>query len=106
MVVNALCNFFNLPLSNWYPGNVPDPTTPVILIDCNGKTDEEVLRDSVLHTYNIYDDNIRLRSSPADFEKQRGDYPVRREFSAYTVILKGGTKSTRMILKGLGFKVG
>src|SRR5665811_42263 len=71
-VVNALCKFFNLPMNSWYTGNVPDPPTPVILINCNGKTDEEVLRESVLHTYNVYDDSLRLRSSPSDFEKQRG----------------------------------
>jgi erythronate-4-phosphate dehydrogenase len=106
MAVNSLCSFFNLTLKNWYPDNIPDPAAPVIFIDCKGKTDEEVMRDAVLHTYNVDDDNIRLRLSPSGFEKQRGDYPLRREFKAYTVILKGGTKNTRMMLKGLGFKVG
>jgi erythronate-4-phosphate dehydrogenase len=106
MAVNSLCKFFNLPLNNWYPDTVPDPAVPVILLDCKGKTDEEVMKEAVLHTYNIDDDSIRLRQSPADFEKQRGDYPLRREFPAYTVIVKGGTRNTRMMLKGLGFKVG
>ena len=105
MVVNSLCRFFNLPLSNWYPGNVPDPANPIISIDCNGKNDEEVLRRAVYHTYNIDEDNIRLRLFPSEFEKQRGDYPLRREFTAYRVILKGGTRQTRIMLKELGFKV-
>ncbi len=105
MIVNALCKFFNLPLSNWYPVNAPAPATPLFSIDCIGKTDEDVIREAVFHTYNIDEDNIRLRFSPSDFEKQRDDYPVRREFTAYTVILKGGTKQTRMMLKGLGFRV-
>jgi erythronate-4-phosphate dehydrogenase len=26
-----------------------------------------------------------LRQSPADFEKQRGTYPIRREFEAFSV---------------------
>jgi erythronate-4-phosphate dehydrogenase len=105
MVVNSLCRFFNLPPDSWYPGNVPDPPNPIISIDCTGKTDEEVLREAVFHTYNIDEDNIRFRYSPSDFEKQRGDYPVRREFPAYRVILRGGTKQTRIILRELGFKV-
>jgi erythronate-4-phosphate dehydrogenase len=105
MVVNSLCKFFNFPLNNWYPGNVPDPPNQIISIDCKGKTDEEVLREAVFQSYNIDEDNIRFRFSPSDFEKQRGDYPLRREFTAYRVILKGGTKQTRIILKGLGFKV-
>ena len=106
MAVSSLCKFFNLPLNNWYPDTVPDPAVPVILLDCKGKTDEEVMREAVLHTYNIDDDSIRLKYSPAEFEKQRGDYPLRREFPAYTVIVKGGTRNTRMMLKGMGFKVG
>jgi len=106
MAVSSLCKFFNLPLNNWYPDTVPDPAVPVILLDCKGKTDEDVMREAVLHTYNIDDDSIRLKQSPAEFEKQRGDYPLRREFPAYTVIVKGGTRNTRMMLKGMGFKVG
>jgi erythronate-4-phosphate dehydrogenase len=106
MIVKSLCEFFNLSLNNWYPDNVPAPAVPVILLDCKGKTDEDILREAVLHTYNIDDDSMRLRQSPAEFEKQRGDYPLRREFPAYTVIVKGGTRNTRMMLKGLGFKVG
>jgi hypothetical protein len=88
------------------PDNVPDPAVPVILINCTGKTDEDVMREAVLHTYNIDDDSLRLKQTPSEFEKQRGDYPLRREFPAYTVILKGGTRNTRMMLRNLGFKVG
>jgi len=105
MIVNSFHKFFNFLPNNWYPDNVPDPAAPVILIDCKGKTDEEVMREAVLHTYNIDDDSIRLKQSPAEFEKHRGDYPLRREFPAYTVIVKGGTRNTRMMLKGMGFKV-
>ncbi len=106
MIVNSLCKFFNLPLTDWTPDNIPDPAVPVILINCTGKTDEDVMREAVLHTYNIDDDSLKLKRKPSEFEKQRGDYPLRREFPAYTVILKGGTRNTRMMLRNLGFKVG
>jgi erythronate-4-phosphate dehydrogenase len=91
MVVNALSSFFNLPLKNWYPQNVPLPKSPFITIECAGKTDEDVIREAVFHTYNIDEDDIKLRFSPADFEKQRGDYPLRREFDSYTVKVKSAS---------------
>ncbi len=105
IVVNALCSHFNLPLKGWYPGKVPKPEKPVISVSGIGKTDEDIIRQTVFHTYNIDEDNIALRFSPSDFEKQRGDYRLRREFTAYTVKLNGGTKNTRKMLELLGFKV-
>jgi erythronate-4-phosphate dehydrogenase len=105
IIVNSLCRHFNLPLKNWYPPKVPKPESPVISISGIGKTDEEIIREAVFHTYNIDQDNINLRFSPSDFEKQRGDYKIRREFTAYAVKLNGGTKHVRKILEQLGFKV-
>jgi erythronate-4-phosphate dehydrogenase len=105
IVVNSLCKFFNLPLKNWYPKNIPAPVKAVFSIDGIGKTDEDILREAVLHTYNIDEDNINLRFSPSDFEKQRGDYRTRREFQAFTIKLNGGTKKVCKMLEGLGFKV-
>jgi erythronate-4-phosphate dehydrogenase len=84
---------------------VQKPDAPVISISGIGKTDEEIISEAVFHTYNIDQDNINLRFSPSDFEKQRGDYMIRREFTAYTVKLNGGTKHVRKILEQLGFKV-
>lgn len=105
MAVTSLCKFFDLPLKDWYPENVPEPLEPVITISCSGKSDDEIIREAVFHTYNIDQDNISLRFSPADFEKQRGDYHLRREFNAYTVKLKVGTKQVSKLLKDIGFKV-
>jgi len=105
MVVNSLSKYFNLSLENWYPGNVPLPSFPSISIDCKGKSEEEIFREIVLHTYNIDEDNERLRLSPSDFEKLRGDYPLRREFTSYSVRLKDGSEEVRQMLETLGFKV-
>lgn len=104
MVVNSLCKQFGLPLADWYPDNVPFPEQPVISVDNKGKSDEDVAREAVFHTYNISEDDLKLRFSPSDFEKQRGEYPMRREFSSYTVTLKTEAKKTRKMLEGLGFK--
>lgn len=105
MVVNSLCKHFNLPLTGWYPGNVPKPEKPLISINCKGLTDEDIVRKAVLHTYNVDEDNLNLRSDPSNFEKLRSDYRNRREFKAFTVNLSGGSERTREILGGLGFKV-
>lgn len=105
MVVNSLCKYFNLPLRNWYPGNVPAPMAPEITIEAKGKSDEDIIREAVFHTYNINEDDLKLRFSPSDFENQRGGYPLRREFSSYMVNLKGGTPKVKEMLGELGFKV-
>jgi erythronate-4-phosphate dehydrogenase len=105
IVVNALSSFFNLPLKNWYPENVPLPMTPLITLDSTGKTDEDIIAEAVFHTYNIDEDDIKLRFSPADFEKQRGDYPLRREFTSYTVKVRSGSSEVYKKLEQLGFKV-
>jgi erythronate-4-phosphate dehydrogenase len=104
MIVNALCTFFNINLKNWYPDNVPEPQEKQFSINCTGKNDQDILEEAVAHTYNIEEDNIRLRFLPSDFEKQRGDYPVRREFSAFKINLQGGSKSIVDILKEIGFQ--
>jgi erythronate-4-phosphate dehydrogenase len=105
MVVNALAKYFNLSLGDWYPGQIPDPLNPVISIDGKGKNDEIVLGEAVAHTYNISEDDLKLRFSPADFEQQRGDYRIRREFPAFTIHLKGGSKKVQKMLTELGFKI-
>ncbi len=88
MAVNSLCKHFGLPLHDWYPDNIPEPLTSDISINGIGKSDEDILREAVFATYKIEEDDQRLRLSPSDFEKLRGDYPLRREFTSYRVILK------------------
>lgn len=105
MVVNSLCRHFDLPLKNWYPEDVPPPSAPEITIEGKGKSDEDIIREAVAHSYNIAEDDVKLRSSPSDFEKQRGDYPIRREFSSYSLKLKDCSANSRKTLEILGFRV-
>ena len=105
MVVNSLTKYFNLPSENWYPSDVPPPASPYISIDCNNKSDEEIIREAVIHTYNIDKDNSMLRISIQNFEKLRGDYPVRREFTSYTINLKDGTEKVLQTMKSIGFRM-
>jgi erythronate-4-phosphate dehydrogenase len=105
MVVNSLCHHFNLPLNDWYPGNVPEPENPVIHINCRGKKDEEIIREAVICTYDISFDDNNLRQGPDSFEKLRGDYRLRREFTAYRVRLNGGSPGVVKILSEIGFRI-
>ena len=105
MTVNSLSSFFGLPLKNWYPGNIPDPLLPVIELDGAGKSDEDILKEAVFHTYNIDEDDARLRRLPADFEMQRGNYPLRREFGSYSIKEINCSARCLNILERLGFRI-
>jgi erythronate-4-phosphate dehydrogenase len=104
-IINSLCEFFKFPLTNWYPPDVPVPDLPFRTIECQGKTDEDIIREAVFHSYDINLDDRNLRSDPNMFEKLRGDYRIRREFPAYSIELVSGTDNACRILKSLGFKI-
>ncbi len=106
MSVRALSKFFGLPLNDWYPSEVPLPSEPVIRINTDGKSDDDILRKAVFHTYHIIEDDAKLRFNPPAFEKLRGDYPVRREFPAFTVALTDGKSGILHKLGKLGFGTG
>lgn len=104
MSVQAVSSFFNLGIDNWQPEKVELPEKTVIEIDGNQRREYSVLAEAILSTYDIENDDDALRESPQLFEKLRGDYPVRREFDAYTVRAKNLTGETIEKLRKLGFK--
>jgi erythronate-4-phosphate dehydrogenase len=103
VVVNEFSRFFGLPLKNWYPEKLPEPHSSTISINGNGKSPEDIIRSAVEHTYDISKDDKKLRSSPADFEKWRNDYPDRREFPAFRITNTSCPEDSIKILKELGF---
>ena len=104
-VVQALSAFFKLPLIDFYPPTLPEPSAPEIVIAGAGKSSFQIVYEAVLHTYPVMKDHIQMQRTPSTFEQQRGQYPVRREFPSYTVELSNGKpKAVEMLLK-LGFKV-
>jgi erythronate-4-phosphate dehydrogenase len=105
--VNALNEFFNLGLEKkWYPKEIPAPNnSSLIEIDCSNKSEQEIIFDVINHTYKIYDDDFRLRNSVQSFEKQRANYPIRREFHYYTLKLKNVYTSLQEIFMNLGFNL-
>ena len=103
MTVEAINNFFNLGLDDWKPQNVELPSEPIIRIDGEGHTEQDIISKAVLHTYDIRKDNKLFKSMPSDFEKQRGDYPVRREFPAYSLQCENVEQKVLEKLGKIGF---
>ena len=107
MSVQALGRFFDLPCRDWEVTEVPPSLQPLeFSIDTAGKTPQEVLADAILHTYSIKADDAALRASVATFEKQRSDYPVRREFPAFSVKLPNDDSGrSTVFLREAGFNI-
>ncbi len=105
MSVQALSRHFGLGLDDWQPQAIPPPPAPVIALPggCDG---EAALRTAVNATYDIRADDARLRASPETFERQRGDYPLRREFPAFTLTAANVSPATADRLAALGFCLG
>lgn len=105
MSVRAVSRFFNLGIDDWEPSGVETPENPIINIDGNQRREYSILAEAILSTYDIENDDEALREAPHLFEKLRGDYPVRREFTSFTLKAKNIEKSTVEKLKELGFTV-
>lgn len=105
MSVRAISRHFSLGLDDWQPGDVEPPLQTIIPLDGTGREQESLLGDAILATYDLRADDLHLRKNPALFEKLRGDYPVRREFGAYTVRITNVPDNTICKLKNLGFRI-
>jgi len=101
----ALSQFFKLDLAEWKCLDIPVPHALEIPIDGSGKSDEQILFEAVHYTYPLEKDDQKLRQSTNTFEKQRGDYPIRREFSNYKVRLSNSSAQVSAQLKDLGFMI-
>lgn len=101
--VRAVADFLRIDaLKDFYPQNVPLPPCPVITLNSN----ETALRDAMLATYDIAQDDARLRANPENFEALRGNYPLRREPCAYQIAPASRISgATRSLLRELGFRI-
>ncbi len=104
MSVEALKKFFHIPLSEIHL-KLPLPEEEKILLDNTQLTFEEMIFNSIIHTYDIRKDFEALLSQPSTFEKLRTYYPVRREFHAYTIQLTENNSSLKTIFLKMGFNV-
>ena len=105
--VREINSFFNLGIDkNWYPSEIPSPSqSREFFLNCRGKTNQEIISEAVLATYSIVRDDEVFRKSVGTFERQRNNYPVRREFPFYQITLLHGNRDIGQTLRDLGFKV-
>ena len=104
--VQTVARTLGLPLTTWRASDIPAPAQALEwTLDAAGKSLQEVLSEAILHTYDVSQDSNALRGALDQFEKLRGDYPVRREFTAFTVLLQNGSAEAARRLEALGFTV-
>lgn len=106
MSVRTVARELGLPLTDWVATGIPSPEQSLTFeLDAAGKSTQEVLTEAILYTYDITADSDRLRAGLAQFERLRGDYQVRREFTAFTVRLKNAGPDQTSRLAALGFNI-
>ena len=105
MSVQAVSRFFNLGIDDWECSGIELPESTVIEINGQYKSDQQILSEAILATYDIRNDDHALRNAVDSFEKLRGDYPIRREFPVYEIKANNIEKSTIEKLRYLGFTV-
>lgn len=106
MSIHVLAEELGLPLKDWKASGIPSPRQALeFSIDARGKDMQEVLSEAILYTYDIMEDCNLLRADLGSFEKLRGDYQIRREFTAFTINLIGGTAEMAERLSKIGFKI-
>lgn len=105
MSIRALSKKLELGIDNWECSNIEKPEVPIIQINGKNKTEQEIIGQAVLHTYSIFNDSKCLKESPSTFEKQRGNYPVRREFPSFTIQAIDVPENTLKKLQIMGFKI-
>ncbi len=105
MSVQTVAKCLGLPLTEWNASGVPAPKQSLTFaIDGKGKSKQDILSEAILYTYDVTTDSDALRASLDSFETQRGDYPVRREPTAYTIVLSNVEEETADTLRRIGFQ--
>jgi len=85
MVIQALSKYFSLDLDKWQ-ATVPDSKeVRRIEFDENQATGQQILGHAIHSTYPILNDHNTFLKDISRFELLRNNYPIRREFSAYTI---------------------
>jgi len=105
MAVHALSRFFKLGIDDWEPEDIPLPENSEIMLDCKDRDVESLIGEAIMATCPVEADDNRLRASVETFEKQRGNYPLRREFQAFTVRLKNEHSGIHQRMMKMGFRV-
>ena len=100
MSIENIVRFFSLDVTPHYAA-IPAPEQP--LIDLSGVPVEAQLAHAVWHTYQPLHETSALKASPGEFYRFRSEYPLRREYHAFTV--HNADNEISETLQQLGFTV-
>lgn len=104
--VKAIGDFFGFKIEDCWPKkDTPLSVAPVLTIDVSGKSEQEIFSEAILKTYDVHLDNDQLKKSPGAFEKQRENYPNRREFVNYSLNINTNKRALSEKLMEIGFKL-
>lgn len=84
-------------------GAVEAPAVSDSLIDLDEMPSDRRIENAILKTYDPMQDYARLTASPSSFKQLRNEYPLRREYLAYTV--KNARPDEVSVLQALGFNL-
>lgn len=101
--VRAASRYFGFGLENWFPPALPQSLNTVIQLDAKIKTNDQLVAEAILSTYDVREDDQDLKKDPSQFEQLRNHYHIRREFEAFKI--PGNNLNLELIdfLSGLGF---
>lgn len=100
MSIENLIRFFALDVEPEY-AKIPIPNNPII--DLQSVPVENQLQYSVWHTYHPQRETEALKESPEQFYRFRSEYPLRREYPAFTV--RYADEQLVPLLQKLGFNI-
>lgn len=84
MSLNAVADFWSL--SEKSIDNIIVPQVFNSCLDYTEFNQEKAFEEIISRTYNPEEDQERLLANPSLFSKLRGEYPLRREYLAYTIV--------------------
>jgi erythronate-4-phosphate dehydrogenase len=110
MIYRAACDYFAEPVQ-WQAADEVKRAASIDLRDMDAGDLLALASQAVLACYDVRQDDARLRATlslpdaqrAAAFDRLRKDYPVRREFSESSVLLREPAGALRQLLSGLGF---
>ncbi|MDM8002548.1 MAG: 4-phosphoerythronate dehydrogenase [Bacteroidota bacterium] len=102
--VRTVAAHLGLPMHDWVPSALPQPSRPAIdLTGPGGATPLDLVAQAVLHTYPIEEDDHLFRNGKENFEYLRDNYRIRREFGSYSI--RTGNADAARILSEIGFQI-
>jgi erythronate-4-phosphate dehydrogenase len=103
--VRNASKFFGFGIDDWSPGHLPAPGLGSITLRTTERSIEALLRSAIKASYDIMNDDAKIRHQPGHFERIRNKYPDRHEFPSFTIHLQPNHPEAEASLKAMGFNV-